>query len=157
MQKEVATWNEVKSAREYARDRGLRDPYLAYRQQRSAALNRDIDWQFTFGSWWSIWRDYYHLRGRGTNGLCMARENDEGPYAPGNVYLTTNLGNLRDYQKHCPRAITTRHQQKEKREIEFARARSTNRAFDLQHRSHLSHKANHTSKSTCNYSDDALC
>lgn len=113
--------DEILGARQYARQKGLTDPYRAYAAQRNGARLRSIEWQFTFSSWWAIWRDYFHLRGTGKNNLCMAREKDEGPYSPGNVYLTTNLGNLLDYRNKCPRAIERRKAAKEARESKLAR------------------------------------
>lgn len=71
-------------------------PQRAFQQQRNNAEARGIAWDMTFEQWWGIWAQYFHLRGRGKNGLCMARNKDEGPYAVGNVYLTTNLGNMAD-------------------------------------------------------------
>lgn len=71
-------------------------PEKAYQQQKANSIRRGIAFELTFDEWWGIWKDWFHLRGRGTNGLCMARENDSGPYAIGNVYITTNLGNALD-------------------------------------------------------------
>ena len=81
----------------------------AYVVHRNSARQRGIEFLMTFEEWWGVWSDYFHLRGRGTNGLCMARENDEGPYAVGNVYLTTNLGNLQDASR-SPKAQARRAQ-----------------------------------------------
>lgn len=69
----------------------------AYRTQKCNAKKRGIDFLLTFDEWWSLWKDYFHMRGRGANGLCMARHNDCGAYSIENVYITTNLGNLKDY------------------------------------------------------------
>ena len=91
----------IKEARAYCLERKLRDPGQAYATQRSGANERGIEWDITFDEWWGIWRPYYHMRGQGANDLCMAREGDTGPYKVGNVYLTTKLGNSRDY--HGPR------------------------------------------------------
>lgn len=84
----------------------------------------------------------------------MAREKDEGGYAPGNVYLTTNLGNLQDYHKRSEKAAEARKLAKEKKETAFARSgsKSFGRKSDL--KSHLTYKAKNTSKSTCNYRDE---
>jgi hypothetical protein len=71
-------------------------PKKAFQQHRANAKQRGIPFEMTFDDWWGIWREWFHLRGRGTNGLCMARHGDAGPYAVGNVYLTTNLGNQLD-------------------------------------------------------------
>lgn len=144
----------ISEARKYTQANGLPDPYRAYAQQRKNSKIRSIEWKFTFASWWQIWQPYFHMRGRGTNGLCMARECDEGAYEPSNVYLTTNLGNLRDYHKKSPRAAEARRAAKERRERAFARAGSSvvGQKDDLA--SHLAYKANNTSKATCNYRDE---
>lgn len=146
----------VARARKYASDLGLRDPYAAYTSQRCGAANRGISWGFTFATWWNIWEPYYHMRGRGKNGLCMARESDEGSYNPDNVYLTTNLGNSRDYHRKCRRALEARKSLKEKHEMSFARSGSTSRSSHCEHISHLTYKPFNTSKSTCNHDDDGL-
>lgn len=79
---------------------GYPDPTLAFARQRANAKKRGVSWDLTFYQWWLVWENYYHLRGRGTNGVVMARKNDEGPYALGNIYLTTNLGNLQDHHNN---------------------------------------------------------
>jgi hypothetical protein len=79
--------------------RGLTDPLAAFSDQMGGARKRGIEWGMTFSQWWGIWAPYYHLRGHGKNGLVMGRNGDVGPYSAGNVYLTTNLGNLRDYHR----------------------------------------------------------
>ncbi|GAA0809528.1 hypothetical protein [Cupriavidus gilardii] len=78
-------------------------PRAAFEMQKRNAQSRGIGWELTFEQWWEIWEPVYHLRGRGKNGLCMGRERDEGPYAVGNVYITTNLGNMMDYHRRGKR------------------------------------------------------
>lgn len=99
----------VKDAIAYCEAKGLKDPAKAYAAQRNNAREREIGWEITFDEWWGIWKDYFHLRGRGTNDLCMARNGDQGPYKVGNVYLTTKLGNSADY--HDPRNAEKRAKQ----------------------------------------------
>src|SRR5690606_31707925 len=113
-------------------------------------------WEFTFATWWAIWQPYFHMRGRGTNGLCMARELDDGPYSPDNVYLTTNLGNLQDYHRKSAKAAEGRKLAKEKREIAFAKRGASWGADRIGLISHLTFKAHNTSKSTCNVKKDGL-
>lgn len=146
---------ELAAIRESVRSRGLPDPYRAFASQANGAWLRGIGWELSFAQWWTIWEQYYHLRGTGKNGLCMGREGDEGPYAVGNVYLTTNLGNLRDYHK-SRRAAEARRLKKEKKEMAFARAGSASAASSGAKLSHLVWKARNTSKSTCNHKDDDL-
>lgn len=89
----------VEHARAFCAERGLKDPTLAYNAQRGNAKEREIGFEITFDEWWTIWEPHYHLRGRGTNSLCMARQGDVGPYKVGNVYICTHLGNSRDYHR----------------------------------------------------------
>lgn len=84
-------------ARRFCAERSLRDPVKAYKAQRYGAREREIPWDLTFDEWWGIWQPHFHLRGRGTNQLCMARNSDSGPYSKDNVYLATHLGNALDY------------------------------------------------------------
>lgn len=79
--------NITTDARAFAASRGLPDPVRAYQKQRDNAAHRGVAWEFEFSQWWDIWRDWYHMRGRGKNHLCMARESDSGPYSVENVYL----------------------------------------------------------------------
>lgn len=142
----------VLQARKYTQANGLPDPYRAYCLHRSNSRVRGIEWGFTFGSWWEIWQPYFHMRGKSRNELCMAREKDAGPYEPGNVYLTTNLGNTLDYIRG-DKAAKVRQQKKERREMEFARRPSGSQARGVDARSHITFKAFNTSKSTCNHKD----
>jgi hypothetical protein len=66
--------------------------------QRWHAGRRGVEWNLTFEEWLQIWNDSgkLHLRGRGKGKYCMARFNDVGPYALGNVYITTNEKNNTD-------------------------------------------------------------
>lgn len=89
----------IYDARKDAESRGLKDPYAAFRGHKSRAKERGIDFQLSFSEWWGIWRDHYHLRGGARDSLCMGRFGDTGPYAVGNVYITTNRGNALDYAK----------------------------------------------------------
>lgn len=145
----------VAEARKYTQANGLPDPYRAYSQHKNSAKIREIEWGFTFSSWWAIWQPYFHMRGSKTkNHLCMAREMDVGPYAPGNVYLTTIMGNIEDYHKRSAHGISARQESKEKRERAFARAGSSTIGSRNDTASHLTYKAHNTSKATCNYRDE---
>lgn len=89
----------VEKARAHCAERGLRDPSQAFSAQRNNSKERGIDFEMTFDEWWTIWEPYFHMRGRGKNELCMARNGDAGPYKVGNVYLATHLGNAYDYHR----------------------------------------------------------
>ena len=75
-------------------------PFRAYKEQRKNAERRGIGWGFTFSTWWAIWEasGKWNKRGRG-DGYCMARDNDEGPYAPGNVSIISNAENARQHRR----------------------------------------------------------
>lgn len=89
------------------------NPKRAFYSQKANAKRRNIEWDLTFDEWWELWEPYFHMRGHGKNGLCMGRNGDAGPYKVGNVYITTNLGNLLD-RKHSQKA-------KEQRQLEIDR------------------------------------
>lgn len=69
----------------------------AYRQQKSTAARRGIEWEITFREWLAVWDGHWNRRGRG-DGLVMCRKKDQGPYKVGNVYLATNSFNATAYQ-----------------------------------------------------------
>lgn len=134
---------------------GLKCPVTAYNHHKYGAAKRKIVWEFTFESWWEIWKPYFHLRGGGKNCLCMGRNNDTGPYSPSNVYLTTKLGNMLDYHKN-PSTIEKRKLKKESKECAFARASSNWKWREQATLSNIAYISNNTSKSTCNFKDEEL-
>lgn len=91
----------IKEAKAYCKEKGLRDPKVAFSSHRNGAREREIPFEMTFDEWWTLWKPYFHLRGRGANDFCMARQDDKGPYKVGNVHMTTKLGNAAEY--HGPR------------------------------------------------------
>lgn len=66
-------------------------PLVAFRNQRNNARCRGVSWELKFWDWWLIWQDSgrWSERGREQGSYCMCRKGDEGPYAPGNVYIAT--------------------------------------------------------------------
>jgi hypothetical protein len=64
-----------------------------YYSQRSSARGRNIEWHFTFESWFAWWGDDIVNRGRKQGQLVMARFGDTGPYHPDNVYKATTKEN----------------------------------------------------------------
>ena len=74
-----------------------RTPIGAFYRQRANAKRRGIPWQLKLGEWWQIWQQSgkWDQRGRG-DGFCMARFGDKGPYAAGNIYITTSRNNASD-------------------------------------------------------------
>jgi len=67
-------------------------PRERWRVHRGHARDRGIEFTLTFEEWWKIWQDSGHWdqRGQGSNEYCMARHNDTGPYAVGNVSIITS-------------------------------------------------------------------
>lgn len=71
-----------------------KSPLTKFVIQRKSAKARGIGWELGFKEWWTIWQESgkWALRGRG-QGYCMARIGDDGPYADGNIYITTSIEN----------------------------------------------------------------
>jgi len=63
----------------------------AYTKHKHHAKMRDIPFLLTFDEWWSIWgaSGQWLLRGHCKGQYVMARTGDKGPYAVGNVRITT--------------------------------------------------------------------
>lgn len=70
----------------------------AYCRQRNNAERRGIGWEFNLATWWQVWQasGKWEQRGKG-NGYVMARFNDRGPYAPGNVEIIHSVENILQY------------------------------------------------------------
>lgn len=81
----------------------------AYTYQRRSAQNRGIAWKITLAAWWKCWLDsgQWGNRGRGRWRYCMSRKNDCGGYEIGNVYITTNQVNGREFQRRKRAGKTT--------------------------------------------------
>lgn len=64
-------------------------------QQKADARRRGIAFVLTFAEWLNVWAISGHLpeRGRGRGKYCMARFQDKGPYAIGNVKIILNEEN----------------------------------------------------------------
>lgn len=80
-----------------------REPLSAagkYRQQKNNAIARSVGWAITFPQWMALWLESGHWDDRGCtrDAYVMARKGDTGPYAIGNVYITTLGANVSDYQ-----------------------------------------------------------
>lgn len=75
-------------------------PVGKYYNQMRNAMNRGIEWAITLKEWWETWESsgVYEQRGINKGQYVMARFNDVGPYAVGNVYITTTEENLKEYR-----------------------------------------------------------
>lgn len=73
----------------------------AWREQRKSARRRGIPFQLTFEQWFEIWLRSGHLHERGCRQgqYVMARLNDTGPYAPGNVKIILHVENSREWER----------------------------------------------------------
>jgi hypothetical protein len=76
--------------------RGMRNekgghPLTAFIYQRNHARYRGVSWALKFWDWWQIWQESgkWAQRGREQGSFCMCRHGDSGPYAKGNVYIST--------------------------------------------------------------------
>lgn len=72
-------------------------PLGAYRTQKRNALRRGIGWHLTFWEWWTVWHrsGKWDNRGRHKGGYVMCRVEDSGPYALGNVFISTSSENIK--------------------------------------------------------------
>ena len=76
----------------------MRKVRARYTQQLCQARNRNIEWLFTFDTWWKMWDESgkWEHRGRKANQYCMARKGDIGPYSPDNVDIVLCFKNNSD-------------------------------------------------------------
>ena len=66
---------------------------VQYQNAKNCALERNIDWQFTYESWIEWWGNDIVNRGPYKGQLVMARNEDSGPYHPDNVYKSITSDN----------------------------------------------------------------
>jgi len=69
-----------------------------YASHRISAERRGISFELTYGQWikiW-IWSGHLHERGKKVGQYCMARFDDKGPYAVGNVKIILRTENTRE-------------------------------------------------------------
>jgi hypothetical protein len=73
-------------------------PLVAYHRQKGMAHRRNIEWLFTFASWWNFWQasGKWELRGKTLGHYVMARRGDVGPYSPENCRIVTCSENGRE-------------------------------------------------------------
>lgn len=77
-----------------------------YSQHRSNAKKRGISFELTLEEWSHIWLESGHWNDRKNGGYVMARTNDVGPYALGNVRICHHLENTAEPQVLCKMAQT---------------------------------------------------
>lgn len=71
-------------------------PIARFIQHRNNVLRKKLRWSLTLWQWWSEWNDSgrYHERGRQKQSYCMARRQNTGDYAVGNVVIMSIQDNL---------------------------------------------------------------
>lgn len=74
-----------------------RESYIvrrAFADQKGQAKHRGVGFDLSFEQWCDFWEPYWETRT--SLDLVMARFGDVGPYATGNIYVTTRGQNCRD-------------------------------------------------------------
>lgn len=71
-------------------------PSGKYSAQKYQAERRGVKWQITFDEWFSIWEVSGKWDERGSDGYCMCRKGDVGPYHKDNVYIALASQNKQD-------------------------------------------------------------
>jgi hypothetical protein len=100
----------------------------AYAAHKCSAKKRGIEFLLSFEEWYNIWQQSGKQRGRGSDLYCMARHNDIGPYAIGNVSIITNRENLSLGNKD--RWIGKFVDDSTKHKIKLARSKQKNVGYD---------------------------
>jgi hypothetical protein len=59
------------------------------------ALGNRVEFRISFEDWWEKWKDYFHLRGRGSGKYVMSRRNDIGHYEKDNVFVQLSTDNIK--------------------------------------------------------------
>lgn len=70
-------------------DPALRPVFRAFVQCRNQAQWRGEDWELSWEQWRDIWHGWWHLRGRGSDSVCITRKNCDLPWQASNVILIT--------------------------------------------------------------------
>ena len=59
--------------------------YRVWVQCRNQANFRNETWELSFDDFCSLWREHWQHKGRGREGYCLSRTDDEGAWELGNV------------------------------------------------------------------------
>lgn len=86
------------------------DYRLQYSWHKYDAIARGIPFAFSYEEWLKVWIDSGHLHERGhkRGQYCMARFNDQGPYAVWNVKIVTCTENISEGQLGKPKSQETK-------------------------------------------------
>jgi hypothetical protein len=63
------------------------DQFVAWHKARAQARFRKEIWLMSFDEFQRLWLGYWHLRGRGSDSLCMTRVDPEGAWEPSNCEI----------------------------------------------------------------------
>ena len=85
--------------------------------QKACAKRRGIDFKLTFEEWFDIWKRSGHFAQRGCRigEYQMARHNDAGPYAVGNVKIVTSGQNWAEVVRKKGRKLPPRSEEHRRR------------------------------------------
>lgn len=75
---------------------------LSFCRMRAQAKFRGEGWDLTWEQYQTIWEGKWHLKGRGTDDLCLTRLDWEGAWTLDNVSLTFRIDHLRKQSKVRP-------------------------------------------------------
>ena len=64
-----------------------------FNSQRCTSRRRGVEFNLSFDEWAWFWNGHWDKRGNKPDQLAMCRNNDEGAYELGNIYLDTNRNN----------------------------------------------------------------
>lgn len=70
--------------------------YRAWTLGNAQATFRGETWDLTFEQYQAAWAGYWHLKGRGSADMCLARKDTEGAWTPDNI-------NVIPRRDHCQR------------------------------------------------------
>lgn len=81
------------------------DKYVAWARARAQAHYRGEPWSMTWPEWQDLWRDHWHLRGRGPGHVKMTRRDLTGPWSRENTCILTPSEHARHHSagKRGPR------------------------------------------------------
>lgn len=77
-------------------------PKKAYDDQLRHAIDRKIEWNFSYAEWIELWlvSGKWEQRGKGADDYCVCRYGDEGPYSLANCRIDTNRNNQKERRSY---------------------------------------------------------
>ncbi len=98
--------------------------YIPWLKAKAQANFRDEEWHLSFDDWFKLWDGRWHLRGRDSTNLCLARMDMNGAWEVANVKIMTiherrikqalDTVTQRRSQGHYPKHQSTRQRDLEK-------------------------------------------